>query len=93
MMHLVTFLVGVAVGLSPWHWLSRKCDRLINEAKQMTQVNGIIAIFFRDEGFYPVRFSGTKNPIEEAADHAALNPGTRRVEDTDGNILWQETKH
>lgn len=50
----------------------------------------MIAIFFRDEGFYPVQFFGTKSPSEEAADHAALNPGTRKIEDTAGNVLWQE---
>lgn len=50
---------------------------------------GIVAIFFREEGFYPIRFSGAKPPREEAADHAALNPGTLRIEDRDGNILWQ----
>lgn len=50
---------------------------------------GILAIFFREEGFYPVRFHGAKLPREEAAEHAALNPSTLRIEDVDGNILWQ----
>ena len=54
-------------------------------------MDGIIAIFWRDEGFYPVQFSGLKPAAEEAADHARLNPGTRRVETTDGEILWSET--
>lgn len=51
---------------------------------------GIVAIFFRDGGFYPVQFMGMKPPAEEAADHAALNPGTLRVEDAAGNVLWPE---
>jgi hypothetical protein len=49
----------------------------------------ITVIFFREEGFYPIEFSGTKNPIEEAADHARLNPGTQRVETIGGEILWE----
>lgn len=52
---------------------------------------GITAIFFRDEGFYPVQFAGIKPPEREAAEHAVLNPGTRRIEDADGNVLWWET--
>lgn len=48
-----------------------------------------VAIFFREEGFYPVIFMGHKPPREEAAEQASLNPGTLRVEDLDGNILWQ----
>lgn len=27
--------------------------------------------------------------IDRAADHAALNPGTLRIEDSDGTVLWQ----
>jgi hypothetical protein len=46
------------------------------------------AIFFREEGFYPVQFSGTKPMRDEAADHAALNLGTVRIEDMEGNVLW-----
>lgn len=44
-------------------------------------------IFFRKEGWYPV----TLQPGEEVARHVALNPGTLRVEDVQGNILWQES--
>jgi hypothetical protein len=47
-------------------------------------------IFFREEGFYPVEFCGVKSAPEEAADHAALNPGTLRVEDLDGTVLWSK---
>mgnify|MGYP001122677565 CR=1 FL=1 len=54
----------------------------------MTALSGIIAIFFREDCFYPVQFHGQKDPCEEAADHAALNPGTLRIEDTKGNVLW-----
>jgi hypothetical protein len=51
--------------------------------------DGIIAVFFRDEGFYPVQFSGLKPARDEARDHAELNPGTRRIETTGGEVLWQ----
>jgi len=43
-------------------------------------------IFFREEGWYPVELK----PGEKVETHVALNPGTRRVEDVRGNILWQE---
>lgn len=47
-------------------------------------------IFFRDQHFYPITLSGMKPVVEEVADHAALNPGTLRVEDTSGKVLWPE---
>jgi hypothetical protein len=51
----------------------------------------ITAIFFRENMFYPIEFSGTKDPIEEAADHAKCNPGTLRIETVDGEVLWSVT--
>lgn len=51
---------------------------------------GETVIFFREGMFYPVTLSGTKPAAKEAADHAALNPGTLRIEDTRGNVLWPE---
>ncbi|KQM37960.1 hypothetical protein [Sphingomonas sp. Leaf10] len=56
----------------------------------MTAPAGITAIFFREGMFYPVKFMGSKSPADEAADHAALNPGTMRIEDTSGNVLWKK---
>ncbi len=51
-----------------------------------------IAIFFRPGGFYPVKMMDPatcgKSLETQAADHAGLNPGTTRVEDIEGNILW-----
>jgi len=58
----------------------------------MEELTGIVALFFRDDMFYPVQFHGKKPPELEAADHAVPNPGTRRVETVDGVVLWQETK-
>lgn len=52
--------------------------------------NGITAIFFREGSFYPVQFMGKKSAQAEAADHAALNPGTLRIETQTGEILWPE---
>lgn len=47
-------------------------------------------IFFREDCFYPVTLLGAKPHREEVADHVALNPGTIRVEDDRGNVLWPE---
>lgn len=53
---------------------------------------GIVALFFREndgeEFFYPIQFMGEKWPTDEAADHAAMNPGTLRIEDASGTVLW-----
>ncbi|WP_181008471.1 hypothetical protein [Sphingomonas montanisoli] len=49
-----------------------------------------LVIFFREGCFYPVALSGTKPASEEIPEHVALNPGTLRVEDLSGNILWPE---
>ena len=47
-----------------------------------------ILIFFRDEGFYPIE-GMTGVPLKkQAKDMAVINPGTLRVEDANGNILW-----
>lgn len=41
-------------------------------------------IFRRVEGWYPLEL-----PLgEDLARHAELNPGTLRIEDAGGNILW-----
>lgn len=49
-----------------------------------------ILIFFRmfEDGmhFYVIEAPAT---ADEAAKHAELNPGTLRVEDINGNILWR----
>lgn len=38
---------------------------------------------------YPVASSAGRGLIEQASEHAALNPGTLRVEDQYGNVLWR----
>lgn len=43
-------------------------------------------IFRRDGIFYVIDL-----PVNaDLAEHARLNPGTRQIEDSDGNILWKE---
>lgn len=43
-------------------------------------------IFFREGMFYPIMV----REKEDLAEHARLNPGTLRIEDVDGNVLWPE---
>jgi hypothetical protein len=56
----------------------------------MTDQRRETVIFFREGMFYPITLSGTKPVADEVADHAALNPGTLRIEDLSGNVLWPE---
>jgi hypothetical protein len=42
-------------------------------------------IFFRKEGFYPVMVYDDC----DLGEHAELNPGTLRIEDMKGNVLWR----
>lgn len=42
-------------------------------------------VFFRKEGFYPLELPNDDAAI---ADHVAANPGTIRVEDICGNVVW-----
>lgn len=58
------------------------------------EASGETVIFFREGMFYPITLSGTKPAADECADHAALNPGTLRIEDMVGNVLWPKgSKH
>ena len=54
------------------------------------QPHGETVVFFREGFFYPVQLMGDKSSAEEAAEHAALNPGTLRIEDMVGNVLWPD---
>ncbi len=46
-------------------------------------------IFFRAEGWYPVECKDDADALV----HIELNPGTIRVEDIKGRVVWSETKH
>ncbi len=56
----------------------------------------MIVLFFREsdgeEFFYPIELpEDTGRSIDEMIkDNTKLNPGTIRVEDTDGRVLWRE---
>ena len=49
---------------------------------------GETVLFIREDCFYPITLSGTKPTAEEVPDHVALNPGTVRVEDMHGKVIW-----
>lgn len=46
-------------------------------------------IFFRDNGHFYCINTYEDEGFAELAEHAALNPGTIRIEDVLGNVLWR----
>jgi hypothetical protein len=53
------------------------------------QTTRAVMIFFRAGGmFYPVQANPSEPLAVQAAKHAGLNPGTVRIEDAHGNVLW-----
>lgn len=45
-----------------------------------------LRVFFREGHFYAISL-----PVDDDLNkHAELNPGTLRIEDIDGNVLWPE---
>lgn len=48
-----------------------------------------LMIFFRAEGFYPIQGVIGVPLAKQAKDMAEINPGTLRVEDVCGNVLWR----
>lgn len=55
-----------------------------------TNTEAQTVIFFREDIFYPITLSGVVPVAKECADHAAINPGTLRIEDMSGNVIWPE---
>lgn len=47
-----------------------------------------VMVFFRADGFYPVQGVSGVDLHQQARDHAELNPGTLRIEDVRGTVLW-----
>lgn len=43
-------------------------------------------IFFRAEGWYPVECKDDADVLR----HVELNPGTLKVEDTSGRVVWRQ---
>lgn len=51
----------------------------------------MLYVFFRAEGFYPIEIPPGWDTPEKIAEHAALNPGTLRIENAvTREIVWQE---
>jgi len=48
-----------------------------------------VLVFHRADCFYTIPAVNEVPLARQAADHAAINPGTVRVEDRAGNVLWQ----
>lgn len=48
-----------------------------------------VLIFFRSEGFYIIDAVHDVDLTKQATDNALLNPGTLRVEDGLGSVLWE----
>lgn len=45
-----------------------------------------LIVFFRADGFYPTQYPATYSDWQAEADR---NPGTKRIEDAHGNVLWE----
>lgn len=48
-----------------------------------------VLVFFRAGMFYPIRAVKGSPLAQQAIDHAELNPGTQRIEDGHGTVLWR----
>lgn len=56
--------------------------------KQRTDMPTRPTVFVREDTFYVVNTYEDEG-FTELAEHARLNPGTVRIEDMDGNVLWR----
>ena len=59
------------------------------EDELYAELSGEVVVFFRHDGFYPIQLYGEKSTLDEVVDHVALNPGTVRVEDLNGRLIWE----
>ncbi len=48
-----------------------------------------VLIFFREGGWYPIQGVVGRAMTLQAMEHAERNPGTLRVEDINGTVLWR----
>ena len=60
-----------------------------DERRTQTAELGEPLIFVRAEGFYSINSVAGRDLRQQAEDNALLNPGTLRVEDMHGNVLWR----
>jgi len=59
-----------------------------NKPATQTAALGEPLIFVRVEGVYAINSMAGRDLRQQAEDNALLNPGTLRVEDAHGNVLW-----
>ena len=61
----------------------------------MSEHEGPVWIFFRDGCFYPIQCMIPDDEEDELAmmAHIECNPRTFKVEDIEGNILWERKVH
>lgn len=55
--------------------------------KRRTDMPTRPTVFYRDGSFYVINTYEDEG-YAELAEHARLNPGTTRIEDVAGNVLW-----
>ena len=55
-----------------------------NKVSNLGELNRLV-VFFRKEVFYCI----TAYQNDDWEKHAELNPGTIRIEDVDGTVLWR----
>lgn len=58
-------------------------------AKPRTDAPTRPTVFFREGGTFYVINTYEDEGFHELAEHARLNPGTLRIEDIEGNVLWR----
>lgn len=61
------------------------------QPKRRTDMPTRPTVFVRDTHFYVIN-TYEDDGFAELAEHARLNPGTTRIEDTKGNVLWSPTQ-
>ena len=56
-------------------------------------MSDLTVVFFRETGFYQIEFLPPaefgRTMAQQAADHAELNPGTIKIQDMAGTVLWR----
>jgi hypothetical protein len=63
--------------------------------EDMFKPHGETVTLFRRNGFsYSMQLSGIRSLEIECAEQAQINPGTIRIENEKGNVIWsEETRH
>lgn len=61
-----------------------------SDAKRVHEIDpNEILVFIRESHFYLIQAVKGVSLDQQARDNAELNPGTMRVEDKRGNVLWR----